>query len=189
MAEKLFKVLGVSGVMIGKNFVTITKGPEGDWESLNKGVNDVLKDHLTQNLPIVENGFDFSQPTGQGNGDVENHLEQVAHPVRHGRSRGVRLGHHVAALGSLAVCRHIDLVGAAMALLVRHAADHADGFRAGRLGIEAEREAVAGVGWPHGGIQCSIGGVSALGLRVIAVGADATHFRLSFGQRLVELAF
>lgn len=57
LAERLFGVLGVSAVMIGKNFITVTKGADGDWESLNRGVNEILQDHLTKGLPIVSDAF------------------------------------------------------------------------------------------------------------------------------------
>jgi Fe-S cluster biogenesis protein NfuA len=77
LAKRLFGVRGVVGVMIGKNFVTVTKGDDGDWESLNRGVNDVLKDHLTQNLQIVDASTLTSGPTGQGDGDIENRIRAI----------------------------------------------------------------------------------------------------------------
>ncbi|MEW6055957.1 MAG: NifU family protein [Bdellovibrionota bacterium] len=77
LAKRLFDVLGVAGVMIGRNFVTITKGQEGDWESLNKGVSEVLKDHLIQGLSIVDASFNGAAPTGQGDGSIENKIREI----------------------------------------------------------------------------------------------------------------
>lgn len=77
LAKSLFEVLGVAGVMIGANFVTITKGPDGDWESLNRGVNEVLKNHLGQNLPIVDADFfdKLAAASGAGQGGAAGAVE------------------------------------------------------------------------------------------------------------------
>jgi Fe-S cluster biogenesis protein NfuA len=77
LAQKLFAVPGVAGVMIGKNFVTVTKGPEGDWESLNRGVNDTIYDHLSKDLPVVDASVDTAAPTGQGTGSVEDKIRAI----------------------------------------------------------------------------------------------------------------
>lgn len=82
LAERLFGINGVAGVMVGKNFVTVTKGSDGDWESLNRGVNDVLQDHLSQNLPIVDPSFFTSPSTSTGtssgsNGAVEDKIREI----------------------------------------------------------------------------------------------------------------
>lgn len=77
LAKRLFAVLGVSGVMVGRNFVTVTKGNEGDWEGLNRGVNDILKDHLSKNLPVVDETLVTSGPTGQGTGVIEDKIREI----------------------------------------------------------------------------------------------------------------
>lgn len=46
LAEKLFGIKGVIGVMIGTNFVTVTKGDDGEWDELNDGVMMALDKHL-----------------------------------------------------------------------------------------------------------------------------------------------
>lgn len=77
LAKRLFSVLGVSAVMIGKNFVTVTKGAEGDWEGLNRGVNEVLADHLGKNMPVVDADFTTGGPTGQGSGAIEDKIREI----------------------------------------------------------------------------------------------------------------
>ena len=47
LAEKLFAIKGVVGVMIGTNFVTVTKGDEGEWDELNDGVMLAIDQHLS----------------------------------------------------------------------------------------------------------------------------------------------
>lgn len=77
LAQKLFDVAGVAGVMIGKNFITVTKGEQGDWESLNNGVMDTLKGHINAGLPVLEQDFTVIEKTGVGDGDIENKIRDI----------------------------------------------------------------------------------------------------------------
>lgn len=77
LAQKLFEVSGVSAVMIGKNFITVTKGENGDWESLNNGVMATLKSHLNEGLPIVNFDTTNTSHTGQGSGDIETRIRDI----------------------------------------------------------------------------------------------------------------
>ena len=61
--------------------------------------------------------------------DVEDHAEQVALAVGHARAGGVRPGHDVTTLRTLAVGRHVDLVGAFVTLVVGHVCEHANHVR------------------------------------------------------------
>lgn len=54
LAHKLMDVRGVTAVMIGSNFVTVTKGEEGEWDELNDAVMSTLDSHLTANEPVVD---------------------------------------------------------------------------------------------------------------------------------------
>jgi Fe-S cluster biogenesis protein NfuA len=53
LAAKLMDIRGVVGVMLGKNFVTVTKGDEGEWDELNESVLTTLDTHLGSNAPVV----------------------------------------------------------------------------------------------------------------------------------------
>lgn len=79
LAKRLFNVLGVAGVMVGKNFITVTKGPDGDWESLNNGVQKALQEHLGSDLPVLDPA---SVNTGHSassgsNGDIEQKIKEI----------------------------------------------------------------------------------------------------------------
>lgn len=54
LASKLMDVRGVTAVMIGTNFVTVTKGEEGEWDEMNDAVMSTLDTHLTANEPVVD---------------------------------------------------------------------------------------------------------------------------------------
>lgn len=52
LAKKLFQVPGIQGVMIGTNFVTVTKGMQGDWDIVAEQVPKTIESHLQSNEPI-----------------------------------------------------------------------------------------------------------------------------------------
>ncbi|MFT3706866.1 MAG: NifU family protein [Archangium sp.] len=54
LAVRLFDIKGVTGVMLGTNFVTVTKGDEGEWDELNDGVMLALEKHLTDGEVVVK---------------------------------------------------------------------------------------------------------------------------------------
>ena len=54
LARKLMDVKGVTAVMVGLNFVTVTKGEEGEWDELNDAVMATLDSHLEANEPVVD---------------------------------------------------------------------------------------------------------------------------------------
>ena len=53
LASKLLAIEGISGVMVGKDFVTITKTEEGDWDHVHKSASDTIEKHLTAGEVVV----------------------------------------------------------------------------------------------------------------------------------------
>ncbi len=56
LVDKLMQIRGVTAVMLGGNFVTVTKGDEGEWDELNDAVMATLDEHLGQGLPVLKEG-------------------------------------------------------------------------------------------------------------------------------------
>lgn len=54
LARRLFDIKGVMAVMLGTNFVTVTKGDEGEWDELNDGVMLTLDQHLAEGAVVVK---------------------------------------------------------------------------------------------------------------------------------------
>lgn len=54
LAKEVFHVPGVSAVMLGTNFVTITKAPTGDWDVIAEQVPQAIERLLLSGDPIVE---------------------------------------------------------------------------------------------------------------------------------------
>jgi len=54
LAKEVFQVPGVSAVMLGTNFVTITKAPTGDWDVIAEQVPQAVERLLLSGEPIVD---------------------------------------------------------------------------------------------------------------------------------------
>jgi Fe-S cluster biogenesis protein NfuA len=76
LAFKLFDVPGIAGVMIGKNFVTVTKTEEGDWDVVHKNSASIIEKHLAQDEPVLlENGQTAAHKGGQS--EIENKIRDI----------------------------------------------------------------------------------------------------------------
>jgi Fe-S cluster biogenesis protein NfuA len=64
LASKLFGVSGIAGVMIGKNFVTVTKAEDGDWESVHKSCSLIIEQHLAAGEKVL--GDDHADAHAKG---------------------------------------------------------------------------------------------------------------------------
>jgi hypothetical protein len=53
LAYKLMSVDGIRGVMIGTDFITVTKSEEGDWDHVHKSCSTLLEAHLMAQEPIL----------------------------------------------------------------------------------------------------------------------------------------
>lgn len=81
LASKVFSVPGVEAVMIGTNFVTVTKAADGNWDVLAEEVPKAIETHLEANLPIFDASYQVNAPavstsTGQ-NAEIENKIKEV----------------------------------------------------------------------------------------------------------------
>jgi Fe-S cluster biogenesis protein NfuA len=76
LATKLFNVAGICGVMIGKNFVTVTKTENGDWDVVHKSSSQIIETHLAKNEVIV-NDVGPQEAHKGGNTDVENRIREI----------------------------------------------------------------------------------------------------------------
>lgn len=77
LAAKLFAIAGICGVMIGKDFVTVTKTEEGDWDDVHKGASQTIESHLQAGLPVVnETALEASAHKG-GNSEIESKIKDI----------------------------------------------------------------------------------------------------------------
>jgi Fe-S cluster biogenesis protein NfuA len=77
LASKLMGIDGVSGVMLGSNFVTVTKGEAGEWDALNDAVMQTLDSHLGANEPVLNEGVLEDSVGASSSSDVEERIRQL----------------------------------------------------------------------------------------------------------------
>jgi Fe-S cluster biogenesis protein NfuA len=75
LASKLLSVAGISGVMIGKDFVTITKTEDGDWDHVHKTASDTIEQHLTAREVVVNEDLQNAL-SNQNASEVEKRIQK-----------------------------------------------------------------------------------------------------------------
>ncbi|MBC7396781.1 MAG: NifU family protein [Bdellovibrionales bacterium] len=74
LAHKLLSIDGISGVMLGKDFVTITKTEDGDWDHVHKTASETLEKHLTAGEVILNEGAQ-ANALNQNSSEVEKRIQ------------------------------------------------------------------------------------------------------------------
>ena len=80
LASKLFEIENVIGVMIGPNFVTITKLPVSQWPAIVPAVTEKLKNLLGSNevlFPKQAKPADAPKASGESNSDIEERIKAI----------------------------------------------------------------------------------------------------------------
>ncbi|OFZ18755.1 MAG: iron transporter [Bdellovibrionales bacterium GWB1_55_8] len=73
LAVKLLGIAGVSGVMIGRNFVTVTKTEEGDWDAVHQNASSLIEKHLASDEPVLI-GEDVAK---EGQSETERQIIEI----------------------------------------------------------------------------------------------------------------
>jgi Fe-S cluster biogenesis protein NfuA len=77
LAAKLFAIPGICGVMIGHDFVTVTKTEDGDWDVVHKTCSTAIEQHLVQNLPVVNVEALSAEAHKGGSTDIEKKIREI----------------------------------------------------------------------------------------------------------------
>lgn len=79
LAKALFEVPGVAALLVGTNFVTVTKADDGDWDILAERVPLTIERHLADGKPIFDTNYVFETPaesTGPTS-EIETKIKEV----------------------------------------------------------------------------------------------------------------
>jgi Fe-S cluster biogenesis protein NfuA len=76
LAHKLLGIEGVSAVMLGANFVTVTKGEAGEWDEMNDRVMETLDRHLSAGEPVTV-GDVSSGHSNQSETEIERQIRDI----------------------------------------------------------------------------------------------------------------
>eukprot|EP00127_Corallochytrium_limacisporum_P000040 Clim_evm19s2 gene=Clim_evmTU19s2 len=71
LASSIFTIEGVTGVMLGKDFVTVTKEADLDWDELKPDVYASIMDFYGSGLPVIREGYEVSGSTAVDEDDDE----------------------------------------------------------------------------------------------------------------------
>jgi Fe-S cluster biogenesis protein NfuA len=77
LASKLFDIPGIRGVMIGRNFVTVTKADDGDWDVVHKSTSQLIEKHLSAGELIVNPGAADGSAHKGGSTEIENRIRAI----------------------------------------------------------------------------------------------------------------
>ena len=52
LVDQIFNTAGISGVMVGKDFITVTKSDDGDWDIVHKYTSSLIQKYLSEGKPV-----------------------------------------------------------------------------------------------------------------------------------------
>ncbi len=53
LARRLFDVAGVTGVFLGRDFISVTRSPENDWQMMKPVLLGVIMEHFVTGAPVM----------------------------------------------------------------------------------------------------------------------------------------
>jgi Fe-S cluster biogenesis protein NfuA len=71
LAERLFELPEVAGVFFGTDFITVTKGGDGDWYRLKPAILGVIMEHFTAGRPVLLVGAEPAAASADGEEEDE----------------------------------------------------------------------------------------------------------------------
>lgn len=81
LAKKIFQIPGITGVMLGTNFLTITKSMEGDWDVVAEQVPKTIESHLQSSAPVFTPEYLESLKTTPANAANQTEIERKIQEV------------------------------------------------------------------------------------------------------------
>ncbi|MBL6723197.1 MAG: NifU family protein [Candidatus Margulisbacteria bacterium] len=79
MAKKLFEIDGIDIVMIGFNFISVTKSQAAQWESLLEPIRDCIVSHLENDELVINLEFvdAIKRKKNESSSDIEVKIRQI----------------------------------------------------------------------------------------------------------------
>lgn len=76
LALLLFTIPGIAAVMLGRDFVTVTKTEEGDWDVVHRGASSTIEKFLTEGKSVLAEGLDLEAHKG-GDTAIESKIREI----------------------------------------------------------------------------------------------------------------
>lgn len=77
LAESLFDVENVIGVMVGRDFITVTKAPATSWQTLVEAVTKTIKKSLSENAVLFPEAAANAAGPQANNTDIERRIIEI----------------------------------------------------------------------------------------------------------------
>ena len=77
LAAKLFGIPGISGVMLGTDFVTVTKTDDGDWDIVHKSSSTIIEQHLSREESVINEGAQSLEAHKGGATAIETKIREI----------------------------------------------------------------------------------------------------------------
>ena len=78
LAERLFRIDGVTGVFLGADFVTVTKAEDREWQLLKPSILGAVMEHFTAGHPVIrESVTDTAHRANEGDSDVVSQIKEL----------------------------------------------------------------------------------------------------------------
>ncbi len=88
LAEHLFGLAGVTGVFLGSDFITVTKGGDRDWYLMKPAILGVIMEHFSAGRPML---IDEAGPTGDAVAEEDSEVVAQIKELLDTRVRGRRI--------------------------------------------------------------------------------------------------
>ncbi|MEK9727266.1 MAG: NifU family protein [Candidatus Margulisiibacteriota bacterium] len=79
IASKLFEIDGIDIVMIGFNFISVTKSQEAEWENLLEKIRDCILSHLENNEKVINMEYveNIRQKKNENASEIEIKIREI----------------------------------------------------------------------------------------------------------------
>ena len=79
MAKKLFDIDGIDIVMIGFNFISVTKSQQANWENLLEPIRDCIVSHLENDELVINLNYvdEIKQKKNESSSEIEVKIRQI----------------------------------------------------------------------------------------------------------------
>ena len=72
LASRLFDVDGVTGVFLGSDFISVTKGEGDEWQHMKPAILGAIMEHYMSGAPVVSGGNDAADDAAQESFDPKD---------------------------------------------------------------------------------------------------------------------
>ena len=79
LAKKLFEIDGIDIIMIGFNFISVTKSQTAEWESLLEKIRDIIVGHLENDEQVINLEYveEIRNKKNENASDIEKKIKQI----------------------------------------------------------------------------------------------------------------